>query len=139
VAARRVLDMRNSSMLAMLGGASVLALAAACLAQESDPVCQAMMVIAHAANADAGAWLDRHTRDDGVEVFCRSKTVQFKQFSTLPSGALNAEWKTRQQQEWIRRYCKDYAWRPAIAAGWNVRLSLTTRAGDRPEIIATCR
>jgi hypothetical protein len=139
VAARRVLDMGNLSTLAMLAGICAVASATTCRAQASDPMCQAMMVIARAANADAGAWLDRHTRNDGVEVICSSKIVQFKQFSTLPSGARNSEWRDRQQQEWIDRYCTDYAWRPALAAGWNVRLALTTRADERAEIIATCR
>jgi hypothetical protein len=139
VAAHRVLDMGNPSTLAMLGAMGAFALATTCAAQDGDAICQAMRVVARAANGDAGTWLDRHTRNDGVEVLCRARTVQFRRFSTLPSGALNKDWKDRQQQDWDRYYCSDYAWRPAIAAGWNILLSMTTRAGESAKIIAACR
>jgi hypothetical protein len=139
VAAHHVRDMHNPAMLALLGALGAIALATAGSAQESDPMCQAMMVIARAANADAGTWLDRSTRNEGVEVSCPTRVVQFKRFSTLPQGAQNKDWRDRLQQEWNRNYCNDYAWRPAIDAGWKLRLSLITRAGERAEIIATCR
>jgi hypothetical protein len=128
-----------SSMLAMFGAIGAFALASPGVAAEGDPVCQALTVVARAANADAGTWLDRRTRNDGVEVLCRTRTVEFRRFAILPAGGLDSEWKERQQREWNRAFCDDYAWRPAVDAGWIIVLSLTTRQGEHASIVAMCR
>jgi hypothetical protein len=131
--------MSRSSMLAMLGAIGASALASPSVAAEGDAVCQALTVVARAVNANAGTWLDRRTRNDGVDVLCRKRTVEFRRFAILPAGALDSQWKERQQREWNRAFCDGYAWRPAIDAGWVIVLSLTTGQGEHVSIVAACR
>ena len=49
-------------------------------ALDNEQFCSAMSEIARLGNANAGKWIDRNTRDDGIEVVCRIRTVNYKRF-----------------------------------------------------------
>ncbi|KAB2918996.1 MAG: hypothetical protein F9K29_07175 [Hyphomicrobiaceae bacterium] len=96
-----------------------------------------MQEIARVRNADAGRWLDRNTRDDGVELLCEIRTVNFKRFLTR-SSTLQPGWESRKQEEWNRAHCSNVLWREAIDNGWNITTTITTAAGERRLIVAQC-
>ena len=93
-----------------------LALAGESAAADNKQTCQAVTVMVQALNADTGAWLDRHTRNDGVEVVCSIRTVWFKRFVDL--RAPGKDWAARKREEWNNIHCQ----RSRVAAGDRRRL-----------------
>jgi hypothetical protein len=127
----------------LAGGIGAVGLAAAlllgdpALAVNSEQTCQAATLMARAVNADIGVWLDRQTRNDGVDVICPIRTVRFKRFLNLRT--LEADWRQRRQEDWSRANCADRVWRPAIDEGWIIMASFTTASGERADLIAVCK
>jgi hypothetical protein len=57
--------------------------------------CSAAKQFAVAAEQDVGLWLDRVTRNGGMEVWCDRKMVVFKRFTYAPSASMTVEWKAQ--------------------------------------------
>ena len=49
-------------------------------ALDNEQFCKAMSEISRLGNANVGKWIDRNTRDDGIEVVCNIRTVNYKRF-----------------------------------------------------------
>jgi hypothetical protein len=123
----------------MLGAGLCLAVAGRVEADDdAQQLCQAATLMAQAANADAGAWLDRHTRHDGMEVLCPIRTVHFRRHLAGPDNGPGRGWQQRKAQEWNSVNCASWLWRSAIDSGWIILASITTAAGERADLIATC-
>ena len=74
--------MRAGLSVASLGAAVAVTAAGAVAwaALDNEQFCRAMSEIARLGNANAGIWIDRNTRDDGIEVICKIHTVNYKRF-----------------------------------------------------------
>jgi len=86
--------MRAGLIMASLGAAAVAVMPAdgiAVAALDNEQFCSAMSEIARLGNANAGNWIDRNTRDDGVEVVCRIRTVNYKRF--MRSNPAAPDWR----------------------------------------------
>ena len=83
--------------------------------------------MAQANRINIGTWIDRTTRNDGIEVFCDRKIVHFKRTSTARS--LQDSWKDARTDEWRSAYCTSATWREAIQNGWLVSATVTTASG----------
>jgi hypothetical protein len=125
----------------LLGAAAAAALFATdapLAAADAEQFCKAMTEIARSGNVDAGRWLDRHTRDDGVEVLCGMRTVNFKRFTNVtpdPAGV----WRQQKAVEWNSTACSSAVLRDAIASGWIITSVITAASGARTLVIATCK
>jgi hypothetical protein len=106
---------------------------------DSEQFCKAAGVVASVTNADTGSWLDRYTRNDGVEVICHIRTVHFRRFYKGPTNLTGATWKDVKKAEWNNLNCGDRVWRSAIEDGWIILAAITTAAGDKADFIATCK
>ena len=116
-----------------IGASAALAAALGSGAHAFDSVqfCQAVTQIARAATGDVGTWVDRSTRNDGVEIVCDRKLVHFKRTSNAPAGTLRGNWKDAKTQEWQGAYCASPIWREAVENGWLISATVTTTTGDR--------
>ena len=63
------------------------------LALDDKEFCVSAQQLAIAAEKDVGVWIDRVTRNAGMEVSCDRKTVQFTRFTYAPSASMNDAWK----------------------------------------------
>jgi hypothetical protein len=132
--------MHASLILASLGAviAATQAGGTAMAALDNEQFCKAMSEISRLGNANAGTWIDRNTRDDGVEVICNIRTVNYKRFIRSRPASPGADWRTRMQQEWIGTACSSMLLREAIENGWIITTTLTLASGERDLLIATC-
>lgn len=123
--------------------ASLLVMAcsgAARAALDNEQFCKAMAEIARLGKSEVGRWLDRNTRDDGMEVLCAIRTVNFKRFvKTGPSAQDVVAWRARKQQEWNNTACNSAVLRDGIDGGWIITSTITTGSGQRLLVIATCK
>jgi hypothetical protein len=108
-------------------------------AVDHDQFCRAMTEIARLGNVDAGRWLDRYTRDDGVEVLCDIRTVNFKRFIRPGPDSKEPGWKQKKSQEWNSTACSSSVLREAIDGGWIITSAITIAGGDRILAIAICK
>ena len=132
--------MRAGLMLVWLGAATVTGPARpgpALAALDNEQFCKAMVEIARGAKADVGTWIDRNTRDDGIEVLCDIRTVNYRRF--VKSGAQGPGWRERKEQEWNRIACNSSVLREAIDNGWIITSTITSASGERVLVIAICR
>jgi hypothetical protein len=127
----------HALILTIFGAGLWLALAGAAHAADTEQLCQAATLHARAANAEVGLWVDRQTRHDGVEVVCHIRTVQFRRF--LNVRAPETGWRERKAEEWNSISCSNRVWRSAIDEGWFILATVTTAAGERADLIATCK
>ena len=77
-------------------------------------------------NAQAGKWLDRFTRHDGVSVNCDDKRVEFSRFMAATPASMGDGWEDRQEREWNASQCSD----AAFTAGDRKRLDGPRRLHD---------
>lgn len=134
--------MRADLILLILAGAAAVALlatGAADAALDHDQFCKAMIESARVGNRDVGRWVDRNTRDDGVEVLCDIRTVNFKRFVKAGSDALTPAWKQQKEQEWSSIACSSSVLREAIDGGWIIASVVAVTGGQRVVVIATCK
>lgn len=89
-------------------------------------------------NAQAGKWLDRFTRHDGVSVICDDKRVEFRRFMAATPASLGDEWQDRQERDWNAAQCSNPRSREAIQRGWTVRAVYTTATGENVSFDAEC-
>ena len=133
--------MRACSIFAPLGATAAIALASANPSRSFDDkqFCQAMTEIGRAGNADAGTWIDRYTRNDGIEVLCNFRTVHFKKFLKASSTILREGWQEGKKQDWNSIHCNNPIWREAIDHGWIISMTMTTATEERVWFAATCK
>jgi len=105
-------------------------------ALDNEQFCAAMSEIARLGKANVGTWLDRNTRDDGVEVVCRIRTVNYKRF--VRSGPAAPDWRDRKQREWNSTACSSGLLREAIENGWIITTTITAPGIERVILIASC-
>lgn len=98
---------------------------------DNSQFCQAVTQFVRAASVDVGTWIDRTTRNDGVEIFCNRKLVHFKRYSSTPASALQTQWRDDKTEEWRSTYCTKPLWREAIDNGWLISTTVTTVTGER--------
>lgn len=123
----------RASLLALIAAGATLGVAGSGPARSFDNTqfCQAVTEFVRAATPDVGTWLDRSTRNDGVEIICNRKLVHFKRYSSTPGSALRDTWKENKTQEWQGAYCTKPMWRDAIDNGWSISATITTVTGER--------
>ena len=105
-------------------------------ALDNEQFCSAMSEIARLGNANAGNWIDRNTRDDGIEVVCRIRTVNYKRFFRSSPAAV--DWRERRQREWNSTACSSALLREAIENGWIITTTITSMGSERVILIASC-
>jgi hypothetical protein len=108
------------------------------LALDDRDFCSAAKQLAMAAEQDVGLWLDRVTRNGGMEVWCDRKMVVFKRFTYAPSASMTGEWKSRKAAEWNAAHCGSPLWGEAIRQGWKVDLSVTAADRGQAAFSAKC-
>jgi hypothetical protein len=120
-------------LLLVIGASSALAAAASTDAHafDSNQFCQAVNQLVRAAAGDVGTWVDRTTRNDGVEIACDRKLVHFKRSSSAPVGTLRGSWREAKTREWQGAYCASPIWREAVDNGWLISTTVTTTTGER--------
>jgi hypothetical protein len=101
------------------------------LAFDNTQFCQAATHLARVAAGDVGTWVDRTTRNDGVEIACDRKVVHFKRYFSAPATSLRDAWQERRAQQWEDAYCKRSIWREAVDNGWVVSATVTTVTGEQ--------
>jgi hypothetical protein len=116
---------------AAIGASAVIAAAGGLHAFDNTQFCQAVTQLVRAAGEDVGTWVDRSTRNDGVEIICNRKLVHFKRFARAPAPALSGDWKEAKTEEWRGAYCTSALWREAIENGWLISATVTTSSGER--------
>ena len=116
-----------------IGASAALAAAVTSSARAFDNTqfCQAVTQMVRAAAGDVGTWVDRSTRNDGVEIVCDRKLVHFKRTSNAPAGTLRGNWREAKTQEWRGAYCANPIWREAVDNGWLISATVTTTTGER--------
>jgi len=105
-------------------------------ALDNEQFCTAMSEIARLGNANVGTWIDRNTRDDGIEVVCRIRTVNYKRF--IRSSPAAPDWRERRQREWNSTACSSALLREAIENGWIITTTLSAMGSERVILIASC-
>ena len=125
-----------SSAVAVL---TLTALAPASHAQDAEKAyCLDLTHRAVRMNAQAGKWLDRFTRYDGVSVNCDDKRVEVRRFMTATPASMGDGWEDREERAWNASQCNDARSRQAIEKGWTVRAVYTTAAGRNVSFDAEC-
>jgi hypothetical protein len=89
-------------------------------------------------NAQAGKWLDRFTRHDGVSVNCDDTRVEVRRFMTATPASMGEDWEDRLEREWNATQCSNPRSREAIEKGWTVRAIYTTATGRNVSFAAEC-
>ena len=89
-------------------------------------------------NAQAGKWLDRVTRHDGVAVACDDKRIEFRRFMAVARERLGDDWEEREERAWNATQCRNARSRQAIDRGWTIRAVYTTAAGENVSFDAEC-
>src|SRR5262245_43239385 len=74
-------------------------------ALDNEQFCKAMLEISRLGSANVGTWIDRNTRDDGIEVICNIRTVNYKRFVKSNLAGQGADWRARKQREWNSIAC----------------------------------
>jgi hypothetical protein len=105
-------------------------------ALDNEQFCTAMSEIARLGKANVGTWIDRNTRDDGVEVICRIRTVNYRRF--VKSNPAAPDWRARKQREWNSTACSSPLLREAIENGWIITTTITVTGAERLILIASC-
>jgi hypothetical protein len=93
--------------------------------------CQAVRQFGGAARRDIGTWINRTTRNDGVEIFCDRKLVHFKRYASTPGSGLREAWRDAKTEEWRSATCTSAMWREAVENGWLISTTVTIVTGEK--------
>ena len=85
----------RASLLITIGASTVLGAATSTPSRAFDNTqfCQAVGQLTRAEKRDIGTWINRTTRNDGVELFCDRKIVHFKRYASTPGSGLREAWR----------------------------------------------
>lgn len=123
----------------VVGIALVLVAVVPAAAFDDEDFCVAAQQLAAAADGDVGVWLDRKTRNAGIEVFCERKRVEFRRFTYNPEKSMDGAWKESKAAEWNGMQCASPLWSQAIRNHWRVALSVTAVDGGNVVLDAECK
>ena len=133
--------MRTGYLLASsaVAALTLTALAPASHAQDAEKAyCLDLTHRAVRMNAQAGKWLDRFTRHDGVSVNCDDKRVEVRRFVAATPASMGDDWEERRERGWNAEQCSNARSLQAIEKGWTVRAVYTTAAGRNVSFDAEC-
>ena len=94
--------------------------------------------LALAVEKDIGIWIDRSTRNAGMQVSCDRRIIEYRRFTYSPSASMTDAWKARKGADWNRTHCDSAIWRDAIGRGWKIVLSETAADGASVTFTARC-
>jgi hypothetical protein len=100
--------------------------------------CVLAQQLAIAVEKDVGVWIDRATRNAGMDVSCEQKTIEYRRFTYAPSASMNDAWKARKGEDWNATHCHSAIWKEAIAGGWKIILIQAAADGGRVSFTARC-
>ena len=100
--------------------------------------CVVAQQLAIAMQGDVGVWIDRTTRNAGMEVSCDKRSVAFTRFTYARSASMDQAWKATKAADWNAVHCASPIWNEAIRAGWKIILSQASADGGRVTITAEC-
>ncbi len=124
--------MRATLLIAIGAGIILGAAASAPLhAFDNTQFCQAVGQVTRAATRDVGTWINRTTRNDGVEIFCDRKLVHFKRYVSTPGSGTRDAWRESKTEEWRNITCTNALWREAVDNGWIISATVTTVTGEK--------
>lgn len=106
---------------------------------DDEDFCAAARQLAVAADRDVGVWIDRKTRNAGIEVTCERKRVEFRRFTYNPASTMDGAWQASKVAEWSGMQCASPLWRQAIRNNWKVALSVTAADGKNVLLDAECK
>jgi hypothetical protein len=118
-------------LLLMVGATPVSAL-------DDGDYCVLAQQLALAAEKDIGIWIDRSTRNAGMQVSCDRRIIEYRRFTYSPSASMTDAWKARKGADWSRTHCDSAIWRDAIGRGWKIVLSETAADGASVTFTAQC-
>jgi hypothetical protein len=123
----------RTSLFGAVGASALMCAAAASSVWAFDDTqfCQAVRQYAGAARRDIGTWINRTTRNDGVEIFCDRKLVHFKRYASTPGSGLREAWRESKTEEWRSATCASATWREAVENGWIISTTVTTATGEK--------
>lgn len=112
-------------------GLAVLLLSAQAARAEDftdDAFCTTAKQAAANLKAEGPKWVDQVTRNDGMNVDCEGKAVEFKKYLKVNAADMQHGWEDQMQQAWDQMYCQDPSMVNAMAHGWT--LTVTTDLAD---------
>jgi hypothetical protein len=123
----------RAPLLIVIGASTLLSAAASAPSHAFDNTqfCQAARQLTRAEVRDVGTWINRTTRNDGVELFCDRKIVHFKRYASTPGSGLREAWRDTKTEEWRSIKCANAMWREAVENGWLVAATVTTVTGEK--------
>jgi hypothetical protein len=123
----------RATLLIALGASTILGAAASSSSHAFDNTqfCQAVGQFTRAATRDVGTWINRTTRNDGVEVFCDRKLVHFKRYVSTPGSGTRDAWRESKTEEWRNITCTNALWREAVDNGWIISATVTIVTGEK--------
>ncbi len=123
----------RASLLTTLAASTILGAAVTTPSRAFDNAqfCQALGQFTRAVTRDIGNWINRTTRNDGVEVFCDRKLVHFKRYASTPGSGLREAWRESKTEEWRSITCTNAMWREAVDNGWIISETVTTKTGEK--------
>jgi hypothetical protein len=123
----------RASLLTAIGAVIVVSVVASAPAHAFDNTqfCQAVTQLQRAATRDIGNWLNRTTRNDGIELYCERKLVHFKRYASTPGSGLREAWREAKTEEWRGITCTNAMWREAVDNGWLISATVTTATGEK--------
>jgi len=122
-----------------VGIAALICASTPTLAFDDKSFCVATQQLAIAAEKDIGLWVDRVTRNAGMNVLCDRRVVESTRFTYLPSSSMTERWKAAKASEWNASHCNSALWREAIDNGWTVLLYVASADGGRVMLKAQCQ
>lgn len=133
--------MRTAYLLAPIAAATLtlsLEVPAASAQDRDRAYCLQLTHRAVRTNAQAGKWLDRVRRHDGVIVQCENKRIEFRRFMAVAPDRMGDDWEDREERSWNAAQCSNPRSREAIEKGWTVRAVYTTASGRNVSFDAEC-
>jgi hypothetical protein len=129
----------SAMTLRRVGMAVLICTSTPTLAFDDKSFCVAAQQLAIAAEKDIGIWIDRVTRNAGMNVLCDRKVVESTRFTYLRSSSMTERWKATKASEWNATQCNSALWREAIDNGWTVLLHVASPDGGRATLKAQCQ
>jgi hypothetical protein len=117
----------------------VLGLADSAAAFDDQDFCTVAKQMASASERDIGTWIDRTTRNAGMQVACEAKAVEFLRFTYETASTMDSAWKARAGEGWNGWVCASALWREAVLNGWQVTLSIWSAERHSLSFAARCR
>ena len=123
----------RAPLLIAIGASTLLSAAASAPSHAFDNTqfCQAARQLTRAEVRDVGTWINRTTRNDGVELFCDRKIVHFKRYASTPGSGLRDAWRDSKTEEWRSIKCANAMWQEAVENGWLIAATVTTVTGEK--------